>query len=62
MDKEQDLQNKLRLQEKIARELEENRRRILEKSKEDSEKYKPEIPSSPYPVVQPKSTRKSIER
>jgi hypothetical protein len=38
IDKEQDLQSKLRLQEKIARELEENRRRALEQAKEKSEK------------------------
>lgn len=53
IDREQDLQNKIRLQEKIGRELKENRRRILEKSQEDSEKYQPATPS--LPREQPKS-------
>jgi hypothetical protein len=46
LDKEQDLQNKLRLQEKITRELEENRRQIREKSqKKSKEGLSPKSPS-----------------
>ncbi|MGY4535109.1 hypothetical protein ACVW0Y_004262 [Pseudomonas sp. TE3786] len=47
LDKEHDRQNKLRLQEKIRRELEENRRRILEPSNKGSEKDSPSPPAYP---------------
>ncbi len=41
---EQDLQTKLRLQEKIKHELEENRRKVLEESRRKSEKDEREVP------------------
>lgn len=50
LDREQDQQSKLRLQEKIVWELEEQRRRALEESKKKSEDRKYEVSPGSQPM------------
>jgi hypothetical protein len=61
MDKERDLQNKLRLQEKIKRELDEHKRKVLEQS-EKTEEINSGVSSPSYEEASPATSRELLER